>query len=164
MVSKIYINEVDISAVKNGQLVEISLDAFPDKKLTGKVIEVANVGEQKPNSDAKVFEALVEINESDTTLRPGMTTGNTIISDIIKDVISVPIESIHNQGDTLLYVIKKNRLGITKQQIIAGKSDSDFTVILDGISEGDIIFLSDPPEARDKKINYLTLESDVASN
>ena len=54
MVSKTYINEVDINTVKVDQKVEIGLDAFPEKKLTGTVIEVANVGEQKPNTDAHV--------------------------------------------------------------------------------------------------------------
>ena len=45
MLSKTYINEVDVRKIKPGQKVEIGLDAFPDKKLTGKVINVANVGE-----------------------------------------------------------------------------------------------------------------------
>lgn len=164
MVSKIYINEVDISSVKNGQGVEITLDAFPDKKLTGKIIEVANIGEQKPNSDAKVFQALVEINESDTTLRPGMTTGNTIIADFLEDVIFVPIETLRSQGDTLLYVIKKRGLGMVRQQVIAGKSDSDFTVILDGVEEGDVLYLSDPVNPDNIKMEYLLKSSDVASN
>ncbi len=163
MVSKIYINEVDISTVKNGQDVEITLDAFPEKKLTGKIIEVANVGEQKPNSDAKVFQALVEINESDTTLRPGMTTGNNIVAEVISDVIFVPIESLHSQGDTLLYVIKKSGLGMIRQEVLAGKSDSDYTIILDGIAEGDILYLSDPPNTSNIKIEYLPDNSDVAS-
>jgi multidrug efflux pump subunit AcrA (membrane-fusion protein) len=163
MVSKIYINEVDISTVKSGQDVEVTLDAFPDKRLTGKIIEVANVGEQKPNSDAKVFQALVEINESDTTLRPGMTTGNNIIAEVISDVIFVPIESLHSQGDTLLYVIKKSGLGMIRQQVLAGKSDSDYTIILDGIAESDVLYLSDPPNAGKLKIEYLSGNSDVAS-
>ncbi len=80
MVSKTFINEVDINTVQQGQIVEIGLDAFPDKHLTGTVLEVANMGQQRPNSDAKVFEILIEINESDTTLRPGMTTSNNIVA------------------------------------------------------------------------------------
>ena len=53
LISKVYINEVDISKVKVGQEAMIGIDAFPDKKIKGEVIKVANVGEQKPNSDAK---------------------------------------------------------------------------------------------------------------
>ncbi|MEZ5172516.1 MAG: efflux RND transporter periplasmic adaptor subunit [Bacteroidia bacterium] len=43
-----YINEVDIRKIKEGQPVEITLDAEPDKKLEGVVIQVANIGEQRP--------------------------------------------------------------------------------------------------------------------
>jgi multidrug efflux pump subunit AcrA (membrane-fusion protein) len=163
MASKVYINEENISGVKEGQQVEITLDAFPEKQLTGTVVQVANVGEQKPNSDAKVFEALVQINESDTTLRPGMTTGNTIIANIITEVIFIPIESIHNSGDSVLYVIKRSGLGTRRQEVLAGKSDSDFTVILEGVEEGDVIYLSDPKEDQDVKIDYLISAEDLAS-
>ena len=67
MVSKTYVNEVDIRKVEMGQKVQLGLDAFPDKKLTGAVISVANMGEQKPNSDSKVFEVSIQVNESDST-------------------------------------------------------------------------------------------------
>jgi len=164
MVSKVYINEIDISAVKNGQDVEISLDAFPEKKMTGKVIEIANVGEQKPNSDAKVFQVLIEINESDTTLRPGMTTGNTIITDVIPNAVFIPLECLHSQGDTLLYVIKDSGLSITKHQVLAGKSDSDHVVILSGVSEGDRLFLSDPEGLEKKSVHPLPDSADLSSN
>ena len=65
---------LDVLGVDLGQTVEVGLDAYPDKKLAGKVIRVANVGEERPNSDAKVFEVSVEIQGTDPTLRPSMTT------------------------------------------------------------------------------------------
>lgn len=111
MVSKTYVNEVDIRKVRMGQPVKIGLDAFPDTKLNGEVIKVANVGEQKPNSDSKVFEVTVEIHKSDTTLRPAMTTSNTIISEVINQVVYIPLECLHSQGDSITYVMKKSRLG-----------------------------------------------------
>ena len=162
MVSKTYINEVDISSVKNGLDVQITLDAFPDKRLTGKVIDVANVGEQNPNSDAKVFQVLIEIYESDTTLRPGMTTGNTIITDVIPDAIFIPVECLHSQGDTLLYVIIESGLSITKQEVLAGKSDSDYVVILSGVKENDRVFLSDPEGIEKKPV--ILLPAKLTSN
>ena len=94
MVSKTYINEVDINNVKKGQEVFIGLDAFPEKKLTGTVIEVANMGQQRPNSDSKVFEISVQVYESDTTLRPGMTTSNKIVAEVLSDVIFIPVEAV----------------------------------------------------------------------
>lgn len=155
MVSRTYINEVDINSVKVDQRVEIGLDAFPEKKLTGKVIEVANIGEQKPNSDAKVFQLLIEINESDTTLRPGMTTSNTIISGELEDVLFMPVESLHSQGDSITYVYKKEGLTIIKQEVFLGASNSDEVVILKGLEENDVVYLSDPEGMANKKIERL---------
>ena len=155
MISRTYINEVDINTVKVEQNVEIGLDAFPEKKLTGKVIEVANVGEQKPNSDAKVFQLLIEVHESDTTLRPGMTTSNTIISGELKDVLFIPVEALHSQGDSVTYVYKKDGLGTIKQEVNVGQSNSDEVVVLKGLDESDMVYLSDPAGLEDKKINFL---------
>ncbi|MEO0331061.1 MAG: efflux RND transporter periplasmic adaptor subunit, partial [Bacteroidota bacterium] len=158
MISRTYVNEVDISRVTTGQEVEIGLDAFPDKKLTGKVTQVANIGEQRPNSDAKVFEVTVEVNENDTTLRPAMTTSNAIITNYIEDVLLVPLEAIHSQGDSLTYVFKKSGLSTVKQQINLGTKGNDMVVVAQGLEENDEVFLSIPNNAEDKPIAYLEEE------
>lgn len=156
MVSKTYVNEVDIRKVKSGQPVNIGLDAFPDKKLEGTVIEVANVGEQKPNSDSKVFEVTIEIHNTDTTLRPAMTTSNKIVAEVIEKAVFIPLESLFNQGDSITYVIKKNRLGYTKQQVITGPSNVNQIVIERGVDPDDELLLSYPAELEDKDITVLT--------
>ena len=46
MISKTYVNEIDVSKVKTGQKVDIMVDAFPEKTYTGTVTSVANIGEQ----------------------------------------------------------------------------------------------------------------------
>jgi len=144
MVSKTFVNEVDIRSIGKGQKASIGLDAFPDKALTGEVVEVANIGEQKPNSDSKVFQVLIEINEMDTTLRPAMTTSNLIISEVIENVLYAPLESVHSQGDSLSYVIKKNTTGYIKQEVVLGKTNSNEIIISDGVDEGDELYLSVP--------------------
>ena len=158
MISRTYVNEVDISRVQTNQEVKIGLDAFPDKRLTGKVTQVANIGEQRPNTDAKVFEVTIEVNESDTTLRPAMTTSNAIITSYIEDVLLVPLEAIHSQGDSLTYVFKKNGLSTVKQEINLGPKGNDMAVIAQGLEENDEVFLSIPNNADDKPIAYLEEE------
>lgn len=161
MISKTYVNEVDIRKISKGQEVDINLDAFPDKKLTGEVIKVANVGEQKENSDAKVFQVDIEIFESDTTLRPGMTTGNKIIADIIKNVVYIPLESLHNQGDSVNYVFKKNGLNLVRQQVAVGKTNANEAVIENGLEEGDLVLLNVPNDAESIKLVALKEESEI---
>ena len=94
MESQTYVNEVDVRKLAVGQKVQISLDADPTKKLAGTVTAIANVGEQRPNQDSKVFEVKIEIAKADTTLRPGMTTSNAIEIASMPNVLSIPLEAV----------------------------------------------------------------------
>ncbi|NBW34423.1 MAG: HlyD family efflux transporter periplasmic adaptor subunit, partial [Cytophagia bacterium] len=155
MMSKTYVNEVDVRKVKTGQVVEVGLDAYPDKKLTGVVTNVANVGEQRPNSDAKVFEVSVEINGTDPTLRPSMTTSNKIIANVINDAIYIPLESLHSQSDTITYVFLKKGLDIIKQEVVVGETNANDAIITSGLSTEDKLYLSVPSGLEDKSVELL---------
>ena len=155
MMSRTYVNEVDVRKIKAGQKVEIGLDAYPDKKLAGVVTKVANVGEQRPTSDAKVFEVFVEINGTDPTLRPAMTTSNKIVTTLIDDALFVPLECLHSHRDSISYVFKRDGLATIKQEVIIGQTNANDAVILAGVSEGDRLYLSMPSGHEDKVINLL---------
>jgi HlyD family secretion protein len=155
MMSKTYVNEVDVRRVKNGQKVEVGLDAYPDKKLSGAVVRVANVGEQRPNSDAKVFEVSVEINGTDPTLRPSMTTSNKIIASVKDSALFIPLETLHSQFDTITFVYKKDGINTLKQEVIVGETNANDAVVLGGLEEGDRVFLSVPGGLEDKDIKLL---------
>jgi RND family efflux transporter MFP subunit len=145
MVTKTYVNEIDISHLKTDLIVNLTVDAFPNKSYTGKVVNVANVGEQLPNSDAKVFEVIVEINEKDTLLRPAMTTNNKILIEEVSDVIYIPQESIF-VTDSTSYVIVKSSLGLRKQKVELGRTNDNYVIILSGITEGEDILMVKPED------------------
>jgi len=155
MSSKTYVNEVDIRKIKVSQPVMVTLDAYPEKKLTGIVTSVANVGEQSPKNDSKVFEVVVRINEKDTTLRPAMTTGNRIVVDRLKNVLSIPLESIHNQGDSLSYVFVRQGLSLIRKEIITGETNENFAVVKSGLSKTDQVYLSTPPKPESYEMKRL---------
>lgn len=155
MMSKTYVNEVDVRKVKPGQRVEVGLDAYPEKKLIGTVVRVANVGEERPNSDAKVFEVSVEIDGTDPTLRPSMTTSNKIITKLIENALFVPLEALHSHMDSITFVYKREGLNIVKQEVVMGETNANEAVILAGLGEGDRVFLSVPSGQGDKAIDLL---------
>lgn len=155
MLSKTYVNEVDVRKVKNGQKVEVGLDAYPDKKLSGMVMRVANVGEQRPNSDAKVFEVSVEINGTDPTLRPSMTTSNKIMVSVKDSVLFIPLESLHSQHDSITFVYRKDGITTVKQEVIVAETNANDAVVTSGLSEGDRVFLSVPDGQDDKDVKLL---------
>jgi multidrug efflux pump subunit AcrA (membrane-fusion protein) len=148
MESKTYVNEIDISKIKEGQQVRVGVDAFPEKQYTGIIKEVSNVGEQLKNADAKVFEVIVRVNESDPILRPSMTTSNKIITAAYDDVLYVPLEALFGT-DTLMYVCRTNG---TKQVVVPGEMNENFRIIEQGLEEGDEIYLSLPKNADNFKL------------
>ncbi len=141
MISKTYVNEIDVSKVKTNQEVEILVDAFPEKKYSGIVLSVANIGEQLPNADAKVFEVIVKIKESDPILRPSMTTGNKIVTKTIEDVTYIPLESVQTGADSIPFVYLKNG---SKQIVVLGESNENNVVVEQGIEPGVQLYLNTP--------------------
>jgi len=158
MISKTYINEIDISKVKVGQQVLLGIDAFPEKKFTGKVIEVANIGEQLQNSNAKVYEVRIVVNEFDSILRPAMTTKNKILTSIVDSVLFIPIEAIFN-NDSVAFVYKKDGGSVTRQQVIVGQSNENEIIVKAGLETDDEVLLV-PPEKADKlSLELLPMET-----
>lgn len=155
MRSKTYVNEVDVRKIKNGQRVEVGLDAFPDKKLVGSVTQVANVGEQRPNSDAKVFEVMVEIDGTDPTLRPSMTTSNKIVAQVIEDALFVSLEALHSENDSIAYVFKQNGMSVVKQEVQIGDTNANDAVIKLGLTAGEKVYLSVPAGQDETEVTLL---------
>lgn len=161
MESITYVNEVDIQKVKAGQKALISLDAVAEKTLEGVVTQVANIGESRPNSDSKVFEVILEVTQTDTTLRPAMTTSNQIISAILDNVLAIPLETIH-AADSINYVYKKAGAGIVRQQVEIGMINENEAEVKRGISIDDQLYLSTPADTTG--IRFIRLDEVVADN
>jgi hypothetical protein len=143
MESQTYINEVDVRKLAVGQKVEITLDADPSKKLPGTVTQIANVGEQRPNQDSKVFEVKVKLTAVDTTLRPGMTTANAITVASVPNVLSIPLEAVVSEGG-FSYAYRKSGSGVVKQMLELGMTNDNEVIVKRGLDEKDRVYLRPP--------------------
>jgi len=141
MISKTYVNEIDISKVKVGQKVRITVDAFPEKSYTGIVSSVANIGEQLPNTDAKVFEVITKVDGTDPILRPSMTTGNQIITKTFKKVLNIPLECVFATSDSIPFVYTRNGY---RQVVVLGESNENNIIVEQGLKDREQIYLSVP--------------------
>lgn len=155
MESITYVNEVDIRKVAIGQPVSVTLDSDPGKELSGKVTRVANVGEQRPNADAKVFEVVIEIAQQDTTLRPGMTTGNAIETRRVDDALFIPVEALAaDQGIPVVY--RQVGGGVRKQEVVTGPMNENHVLIERGLEEDDQVLLVPPAGGAAMEIERLS--------
>ncbi len=154
MISKTFINEVDINKIETGQKVKVGVDAFPEKELDGEVTEVANIGQVIPGGDAKVFEVTIRVNAYDQDLRPAMTTANVINTNTIEEVLFIPLEAVFS-NDSLSYVYTtKNEH--SRSIIEPGSENENYVVVKQGLAEGDVVLLNEP--ANDKELPYTGIE------
>lgn len=146
-----YINEVDIQKVKAGQTVEISLDAAADKNLKGVVKTVANIGEQKPNSDAKVFEVLIDVLTKDPVIKPAMTVSCKIATEKYQKVLQVPLESIYADAKSS-FIFKRQDGSLVKQYVTVFTVNETNALISNGIQQGDMVYHNLPADTSGLKI------------
>jgi HlyD family secretion protein len=96
------VNENDVVNIDVGDTSEIEIDAFPDTVFYGVVSEIAhtaqslNMGSQQQVTNFKVK---VRIIEPPDKIRPGMSSTVNIISETIKNTISIPIQSLTSRPE-----------------------------------------------------------------
>ena len=160
MESVTYVNEIDVRKIAVGQTADVALDSDPSKRLAGKVEAVANVGEQRPNADAKVFEVKIAISTVDTTLRPGMTTANQILTASLPNKLFVPLEAIANQ-DSVTFVFKRDGGSVVMQEVETGATNENEIVIVRGLEAGDEVLLTPPANRNELSLERLSAKSDA---
>ncbi|MBI4530559.1 MAG: efflux RND transporter periplasmic adaptor subunit [Candidatus Latescibacteria bacterium] len=138
------IGEVDAKRVNVGQPVLIRLDAFPGPVFHGHVAKIAPMA--NPYIDARnvqVFEMIVDINEQDDRLKPGMSASAEIVLESIPNLFSVPVESIFEKnGESIVYCLKGRSFKPVTVRL--GKRNSIAVAVESGIQEGEKVALKDP--------------------
>ena len=91
------VNENDVVHVKIGDSAKVSIDAYGDRKFAGVVEQIANTGKTTGSGtqeEVTNFEVKIRLDGHDMRLRPGLSCTADIQTDMVKDVVSVPIQSV----------------------------------------------------------------------
>ena len=110
--------EADIAKVKEGQTVEFSVDSYPDEVFYGIVTQVRN--EAITTSNVVTYEVIIEIDNKDLKLKPGMTANVEIITAEKLGVYLVPNKALR------FYI--EDEYGLTKRY-----KDKGLWVLQDGV-------------------------------
>jgi HlyD family secretion protein len=97
--AEIEVDETDIPSVQIGQTVEVTIDAMPDRKFTGRVTEIGNSPIQTQNTgaagqQATNFRVVVTLNGQIPEVRPGFTCTAEITTATRTQALSVPIQAM----------------------------------------------------------------------
>jgi HlyD family secretion protein len=97
MEARIDVDENDVVLVSNGDTSRIAVDAYPDRKFTGVVYEIANTATvvgAGTQQEVTNFEVKIRVLDKDVMLRPGMSVTADIETATHHDVWAVPIQSV----------------------------------------------------------------------
>lgn len=146
LVSETYIKEIDITKIHIGDPVEITIDALPGKTYSGSISKIANIGQEIPNFDTKVFRVLIDLEENNPEIKPAMTTDNRILLNDLNEVVKIPREAIYaDSGKTFVYFRQNGKTW--KKEIEPGIENDEEVVINSGLAENDKIIITEPEEA-----------------
>lgn len=135
-----FIDEADVARVKTGQVVNITMDSYPNRIFKGEVFRISPVvlgGKQ----ETRTFEVRVRLNDKGIQIKPGMSADIEIIVESIPDVIAIPSQAIiEKDGKKYVYTIKDSRAHLIPVEI--GRFNWTLSEVLSGIKEGDTIIIN----------------------
>lgn len=135
------VHESALDRVEIDQVVEVAVDAFPDRTYQARVKSVAVLPNRRSYSDTKTYETVIEIEERVEQLKPGMTAVCDIKVDYLHDALAVPIQAIvQRSGVNWLYVDQNET--ITKTEVDLGASNDQYVSVLSGIDPGARVILN----------------------
>ena len=144
---EVSVSEADIGKVEEGQDVTYTIDGYPDQNFKGKVTQVR----LSPTTESNVvtYTVIVDVNNEDLKLKPGMTANVSIITDRSENVLCVPNMALKftpdingpkykNQGIWVLEKGKAKRIEIKT----GANNDSNTEIISDKINEDTQVIMS----------------------
>lgn len=151
---EVTVDEADIGQVKEGQIAKFFVDSFPEETYFGKVRQIRLSPTEEEN--VVTYTVIVDVQNPQLKLLPGMTANVTIEIASAKNVLKVPSAALtfspqDSQNNTTLstYTIEPSHViwvldeGKPKPiKVNVGLSDGNFTEITGDVEEGQIVILS----------------------
>lgn len=136
LIIRALVDETDIAKIFINQRAIIRTDAYPEKAINAKVIQVAY--EAKIVQNVTMYEIDIRPEVIPSYLRSGMTANIEFVMVDFKDVLLVPALAVENiQENNASVVINKSG---KKKNITIGANNGRFYQVLEGLKENDKIY------------------------
>jgi RND family efflux transporter MFP subunit len=133
------VNEEDIPRVQVGQTVLFRTDAFPDRRLEGKVSEITPMGDYA----AKTFRVKIAL-PGDTPLHPGMSVEANIVTREKQNALLIPTDALQGKA---VFVVDGGR--VHKRAVDIGIRGTREVEVLAGLKEGERVASPAPTDLKD---------------
>jgi len=151
---KVGISEKDISKIKEGQTVNLEIDAFPEEKFRGEVVSKGVAVDQM----SKTLEVKIEVLKPEVDIPVGVFARGDILVKTNQDTLIIPSSALTRKKDAIyVYVIEE---GIARQkEVVLGIIQDERVEVLKGLSEKEEIVVLGNQELQDGlKVDVLDKE------
>lgn len=143
---RLKVEELDIGLVREGQRVDVYLDALPRTVLEGQVTHVANRS-SLTLSETPLFEVEVEVAAQGEDLKLGYSALADIHVVDEEEAIVVPLEAVLMEPQPHVFVVQD---GVARERgVVLGMEMEDRVEIIRGLEEGEIIVVKGAREVKD---------------
>ena len=140
---KVGVPEAMIDKVAEGQEAIATLDAVPGLVLRGEVRKISAVPDSQNwfNTGVKTYTIMIDVNAGlNGKLKPGMSATVEVVTDQLRDVLFVPIQSVVSRDDRhYVYVVRRGRKELREVEI--GKFNTGAIQILSGLEQDEQLLL-----------------------
>jgi multidrug efflux pump subunit AcrA (membrane-fusion protein) len=128
------VSEADIGTIKVGEPATVSIDALPDEEFAAKVTAISVLSTD--TSGVVSYNVTLDLTQSSSQLRPGMSATATIISKQVSDAVNVSSAAISSRGTSSTVLLVKNGKMVTTP-VITGLVGTSSTQIVAGLTPGE---------------------------
>lgn len=128
------INEKDLSKVRRGQTAIVSIGAFPDLKLKGRITYIADLVDQA----TRTVKARIEVSNPGRKLKPEMfATVELALAADAPTVLAVPEDALQDLDGKKVVFVAENETEFVARPVQAGRTAAGMVEIVSGLKEGE---------------------------
>ncbi|ACM19219.1 efflux pump, RND family, membrane fusion protein [Geotalea daltonii FRC-32] len=128
------IHEKDLAKVRRGQPAIVSVGAFPDQKLKGRITYIADLVDET----TRTVKARIEVPNPGRKLKPEMfATVELALSAGAPPVLAVPEDAVQDLDGKKVVFIAESDAEFAVRQVQAGRTAGGMVEIVSGLKEGD---------------------------
>jgi HlyD family secretion protein len=140
------LEEAERGRMQPGQAVVVRADALPDRELTGRIGDISTLARIDFSNwpPQRNFDLVVQLDQTDPRLRPGMNTTVRVAVDRIPDAVLIPVRAVfEKEGRSVAYVARA-RGGWDERVVQIAKRGQEQLVVSDGVRPDERVALKDP--------------------
>jgi len=132
------VSESDIARLAIGQSVEVSCDAYRERKFHGTLVEISPAANAEAQSQQRTFKVKVKLADAKGYLRPGMSAEIEVLTGIKRKVLSIPTYAIKEENKKKKVLVVKGQ-SCEEREVTVGEKNFQFAEIKRGLKSGDRI-------------------------